>query len=313
MNSALETAMIRVQRWMPAEVNRMALPKYSISTADWVAGARAWHLRNTAALFEDPYAEVLSGPALRLLRWIRPVEWLLFKVVLNPILPSSMCVLMRARYAEESLEHAIEQGIRQYVILGAGMDSFAFRRADLLERINAFEVDHPVTQGKKLQRIGRNGLEIPPNHHFVAADLSMVSPAHALAVTPFVASEPAFVSLLGVCYYLTPEAMAATLRAIAEGMRPGTRIVVDYMLDIESSDPGTHRLRQKMLDFVKKRGEPMRSSYSMASMNALMADSGFRTLEHFRMTDLTEAYTKDLGTVLFDPPDLFAFGNFEVV
>lgn len=291
----------------------MSLPKYSISTADWVAGARAWHLRNTAALFEDPYAEVLSGPALRLLRWIRPVEWLLFKVVLNPILPSSMCVLMRARYAEESLEHAIEQGIRQYVILGAGMDSFAFRRADLLERIKAFEVDHPVTQGKKLQRIGRNGFEIPPNHHFVAADLSTVSPAHALAATPFDASEPAFVSLLGVCYYLTPAAMAATLRGVAEGMRPGTRIVVDYLLDIESSDPGTHTLRQKMLDFVKKRGEPMRSSYSLDAMNALMADSGFRTLENFRMTDLTEAYTKDLGTVPFDPPDLFAFGNFEVV
>jgi methyltransferase (TIGR00027 family) len=290
----------------------LSLPKYSISTADWVAGARAWHLRNTVALFEDPYAEVLAGPALRLLHWIRPLEWLVFKIVLKPILPASMCVLMRARYAEESLERAIEAGIRQYVILGAGMDSFAFRRADLLDRIRIFEIDHPVTQAKKLQRIRRHGLEVPPNHQFIAADLSNVSPAHALAETLFDASEPAFVSLLGVCYYLTRDAMTTTLRGIAEGMHPGTRIVLDYMLDAESSDPETHGFRARMLDFVKKRGEPMRSAYSMDAMNALMTDSGFGTLENFRMTDLTEAYTKDLEAVAVEPPDLFAFGNFEV-
>ena len=214
----------------------MSLPTNTISTADWVAAARDWHLRNTAALFEDPYAKLLCGRPLKLVRTIRPLEWLLFKVVLNPILPSSMCVLMRARYAEDSLEHSIEEGIRQYVILGAGMDSFAFRRGDLMGRIDSFEIDHPVTQGKKLQRIERAGLKVPPNHHFVAADLSEVSPVAALAGTSFDASEPAFISLLGVSYYLTTEDLAATLREIAEGMRPGTRIVVDYLLDATDSD-----------------------------------------------------------------------------
>ena len=290
----------------------MSLPKNTISTADWVAAARDWHLRNTVGLFEDPYARLLCGRPLQLVRTIRPLEWLLFKVVLNPVLPSSMCVLMRARYAEESLEHSIEEGIRQYVILGAGMDSFAFRRQDLLSRIDSYEVDHPVTQDKKLQRIKRASLRVPLNHHFVAADLSEVSPVDALAGTSFDASRPAFISLLGVSYYLRSEDLAATLRSIAGGTRPGTRIVVDYLLDAKSSDPATHDTRRRMLEFVAKRGEPMRSSYSMEAMRGLMASAGFNAVENFRMTDLTEAYTRNLRTLAVEPPDMFGFGNFEV-
>ena len=72
-------------------------------------------------------------------------------------MPSSMCVLMRARYAEDALERALEPGVRKYVILGAGMDSFAFRRPDLMRRSQADEVDHPVTQSAKLRRIKRAG------------------------------------------------------------------------------------------------------------------------------------------------------------
>lgn len=290
----------------------MSLPTNTISTADWVAAARDWHLRNTAGLFEDPYASKLCGWRLKLVRLIRPVEWVLFKVVLNPILPSSMCVLMRARYAEESLERLIEEGIQQYVILGAGMDSFAFRRPDLLSRIDSFEVDHPVTQRKKLQRIEHAGLDVPPNHHFVAADLSEVSPVDALAGTSFNASEPAFISLLGVSYYLTPEDLATTLHGIAGGMYKGTRIVVDYLLDVQSSDPATTDMRRKMLEFVAKRGEPIRSSYSMDAMHQLMAEAGFKAVENFRMTDLTDAYTKNLPPVAVRPPDMFGFANFEV-
>lgn len=290
----------------------MSLPKYRVSTADWVAAARAWHLRNTAPLFEDPYARVLSGPVLRLVQFVKPLEWLLFQVVLAPLMPSSMCVLMRARYAEESLEPLVERGLGQYVILGAGMDSFAFRRRDLMQRIRAFEVDHPITQERKIGRLQGAGLEIASNHHFVAADLSKVSPPDALAESPFDASQPAFVSLLGVCYYLTPDELSDTLSAIARGMCRGTRVVVDYMLDSESSDPGTNDLRRRMLDFVAKRGEPMRSSYSLSGMSRLAADAGLKTVENFRMVDLSDSYVGDSDRFVVQPPDMFAFGTFEV-
>ena len=290
----------------------MSLPKHSVSTAEWAAAGRAWHLRNTLPLFEDPYAEVLCGRFLRLVLHTPPLQWLLFKVVLTPILPATMCVLMRARYAEESLEQAIRQGIRQYVILGAGMDSFAFRRADLLERITAFELDHPVTQAKKLSRIRKAGWNISANHHFVAVDLSEVSVTDALANTPFDSTAPAFVSLLGVSYYLTPEDLSTAARGIAKGMGPGTRMVLDYLLDPESSDPETVTTRHRMLSFVEKRGEPMRSSYSLEGLQALMEGAGFRAGENFRMTDLTDDYTRDIGPVEVKPPDMFGFGNFEV-
>ena len=290
----------------------MSLPKYTISSADWVAAGRAWHLRHTVPLFEDPYAAELSGRALILLHWIRPLEWLVFKFILRPVMPPTMCILMRARYAEESLELAMQAGIRQYVILGAGMDSFAFRRPDLLEQIRAFEVDHPVTQGKKIRRIERAGWKVPANHFFVPADFSEVTPVRALAETPFDGAAPAFVSLLGVSYYLTSDELAASARSISGGMCPGTRIVMDYLLDVDTADPKTSDVRRKMLAFFKKQGEPMRSSYSMDDIRRLMTEVGFKTVENFRMTDLTEAYTRDLPPLEWEPPDMFGFAIFEV-
>ena len=152
-------------------------------------------MRHPTPIFDDPYAKKLCGPVLGLALRFRPFEWLLFKVVLAPLMPVSMCVVMRARYAEQGLGRAVEEGVRHYVILGAGMDSFAFRRPDLLDVIDAFEVDHPVTQKKKLDRISNAKLLVPANHHFIAADLSVVSTVEALAGTAFDMSQ-AHVSFL---------------------------------------------------------------------------------------------------------------------
>ena len=102
------------------------------------------------------------------------MEWVV-RVLTKPMAPISMCVLMRARYAEQTLEQAVEDGITQYVIIGAGIDSFAFRRPDLMKRIDVFEIDHPVTQRKKLERIGRTAMRTPSRMHFVPADLERVS------------------------------------------------------------------------------------------------------------------------------------------
>lgn len=291
----------------------MSLPVNKVSTADLVASARAWHMRHPTPIFEDPYAKELCGPVLGFALRFRPFEWLLFKVVLAAVLPVSMCVVMRARYAEQALERAVEEGIRRYVIIGAGMDSFALRRPDLLEKIDAFEIDHPVTQQKKLDRIDKAGFKVPKNHHFVAADLSQVSTVDALAGSAFEMSMPTFLSLLGVVYYLTPESLAETARSISQGMRPGTRLVIDYLLDEESSDPAMRPLRERLVKFVEGRGEPMRSSYSLAEMNALMADSGFRPVENFAITDLEDVYREEFGELPFEIPGLFGFGTFEVV
>ena len=139
----------------------MSLPVSNVSTADIVCAARGWHLREPTPIFEDPYAKLLCGRFLGLALRFPPLGGLLIKLALGPVMRASLCVLMRSRYTEQALESAVDEGVGQYVIIGAGMDSFAFRRPELLERIEAFEIDHPVTQRKKLQRIRRAGLAVP--------------------------------------------------------------------------------------------------------------------------------------------------------
>lgn len=291
----------------------VSLPVNKVSTADFACAARGWHQYEPKRIFEDPYARFLCGPFLGLILRYRPLGRLFVKVVLGPVMPTSLCVLMRARYAEQALETAVENGIRQYVLIGAGMDSFAFRRLDLLERINAFEIDHPVTQGKKLKRIREAGLTVPDNHHFVAADLSRISPVEALADSVFDESQPAFMSLLGVVYYLTPDMLAETARALARSMPTGSRLVLDYLFDEESCNPGDLEFRETMRAFVKRRGEPMRSAYSMHEMESLMARDGFRAIEHFPLKDREEDLRRQFGTLPFVLPGVFGLGTFEVV
>ena len=291
----------------------MSLPVNKVSTADFVAAGRAWHMRQPTRIFEDPYARRLCGPVLGFVHSVRPFEWFLFRVLLAPLLPSGMCVLMRARYAEQALERAVEEGIRQYVIIGAGMDSFAFRRPDLLEKIDAFEIDHPVTQQKKLGRIAKAGFKVPGNHHFVAADLSQVPTVDALAGSAFDMSKPTFLSLLGVVYYLTPESFVETARSIAQSLPRGARLVFDYLLDQESCRPADLPVRERMLKFVERRGEPIRSSYSVAEMNALMASDGFKPVESIEITDLEDVYREEFGELPIEIPGIFGFGTFEVV
>ena len=249
---------------------------------------------------------------LRLVLRFPPLERLVFNFALRAVMPVQMCVVMRARYAEEALERAVADGVRQYVIIGAGMDSFAFRRPDLLQRIDSFEIDHPVTQGRKLRRIRRARLSFPSNHRFVAADLSEVSIVDALAGSGFDRSAPTFMSLLGVAYYLTPDTLAATAGFLAKELVPGTRLVIDYLLDEDSCDPSHLGLRQRMLEFVEGRGEPMRGSYSIDGMNRLMSSAGLEPVEHFPITDLEESYLGDSGPPPFEVPGIFGFATFEV-
>ena len=188
------------------------------------------HQRQPVRIFDDPYAKDLCGGFWRLVLRIAPLEWVL-RVMTKPMAPVSMCVLMRARYAEQALEEAIDAGITQYVIIGAGMDSFAFRRPDLIERIDVFEIDHPVTQRKKLERIRRTGLTMPSRMHFVPADLEKISAMDALARSGFETSRPMFVTLLGVAYYLTADSLTETARSIGRSLPAGTLVVIDYLLN----------------------------------------------------------------------------------
>src|ERR1700722_9691822 len=124
-------------------------------------------------------------------------------------------VVIRSRYTEDALREATKRGTRQYVLIGAGFDSFALRRPAYSETLEIFEIDHPATQTLKIQRIEECGVSLPESVHFIAADLANEDLATALARSSYRRDEPAFFSWLGVTVYLTREGNHATLGAVA--------------------------------------------------------------------------------------------------
>jgi methyltransferase (TIGR00027 family) len=150
-------------------------------TADFTAAGRAAHLRyDQPIVFDDPFAIHFTS---RGWRWIvnNPV---LFRLVVRyrPIARATRgTVVARARYTEDRLGSAIVAGVEQYVILGAGLDSFAWRRAHLVPHLKIFEIDHPASQLAKRHRIDVMGLSTPKNLEWVASDLARESIADALA------------------------------------------------------------------------------------------------------------------------------------
>jgi methyltransferase (TIGR00027 family) len=187
--------------------------------------------------------------------------------------------LSRSRYTEDSLAAAFEQGVEQHVILGAGLETFAFRQPDMMRRLHVFEVDHPATQAFKQQRLAELGWELPAHLHFVPADFSQEGLATALHRSPYDRQKPTFFSWLGVTYYLTPAAVSDTWREIA-GLAPaGSALIFDY-LDADAFVPEKAARRvQKMQEIVRNIGEPMKAAYDPARLGAELEQAGLRLQE----------------------------------
>ncbi len=284
----------------------------TVSTADYVAFIRAVHMRERHRILEDPHAAQLCGPACSAVLRLRALEWVVRRFLLDPILPLNDCLLLRARYTEEALLDAIRAGMGQYVIVGAGMDSWGFRNPGLLSRCQLFEIDHPATQADKLARASMAGLAVRPGHHFVPADLSVVSAVDALVGSGFDPSRPAFASMLGVTYYLPPADLLSTLESLGSGLEPGTQLAFDYLLD-ESSVPALHRgLRGRTLSIVRALGEPMRGAYSAPEVDRLMDRAGFEPLEHVPLTDLAVRFARETGAKHRQPAPLFGYCRYRV-
>lgn len=189
-------------------------------------------------------------------------------------------VLARARYAEDHLEKAVRQGLKQYVILGAGMDTFALRRPDLLEQLQVFEVDHPATQAHKRQRLREVGLEPPSLLNFLPVDFSRENLAAVLKRSAYDPQAPTFFSWLGVTYYLPQDAVLATWRAITAAAPAGSAVIFDY-LDTDAFDPGrVSRRVEIMMEIVRRVGEPMITGFAPATLAADLARQGLRLQEN---------------------------------
>ena len=199
---------------------------------------------------------------------------LLRRLVNMHIAPSPLC---RAAYTEQALKTAVLSGTEQYVILGAGMDTFAFRETAFLSKHRVFEVDHPLTQADKKERIARAGWTIPDKLTFVPVDFTKDHIAERLIAGGFDPSAKSFFSWLGVTYYLSAEAIDAMLAALAGLCADGSTLVFDY--PDENFFDAPERRVQNTIMMAKAGGEPMQSAFSCAALEKLLEKHGFLIYE----------------------------------
>lgn len=199
--------------------------------------------------------------------------------------------ICRARYVEDTLEKAVRQGIRQYVILGAGMDTFAFRRPDLIERLEVFEVDHPATQEFKLSRLAGLGWKHPAKLHFIPIDFKQESLVTAL--TRSSSYDPKIKSLfswLGVVIYLTRDEVFAALRSITDIAPAGSMVIFDYTNTDAFIPEKSSPQMQKFMELGQKIGEPMITGFKPSTLAEDLESLGFRLIENLSPDDIERLY-----------------------
>ena len=284
-----------------ARVNADGQPSLTALTA---AAARAAHLivDNEPRIFADTLAEAMLGErAEELIAYHRAHGT-------HPILAGARAqVTCRSRYAEDCLARGIGRGIGQYVLLGAGLDSFAYR-SPLADRVRVFEVDHPATQEYKRRVLGADGGGRGADGvTFVAVDFAADSLADALGRTGFDVAAPAFVSWLGVTMYLDETAVEAALSVLG-GFAPGSEIVLDYMLPAELRDAAGQTYAELVGQAFAERGEPWRSVFAPEAMAALLARHGFGTARDVGQRDMIPAAAWERSDSL-RPAELFRMAH----
>ncbi len=211
----------------------------------------------------------------------REPDELLRRLVNVHIAPSPLC---RSAYTERALKAAIRTGTEQYVILGAGLDTFAFRETEVLSRHRVFEVDHPLTQADKRERIARAGWTVPARLTFVPVDFTKDDLLKSLVAGGFDPAVKSFFSWLGVTYYLSAEAIETMLAALSDLCADGSTLVFDYP-DEHFFDAPEKRV-QNTIKMAKAGGEPMRSSFSYGALEKRLEKHGFLIYELLTPEDI---------------------------
>lgn len=243
-------------------------------TAEIVAVSRARHLlrHGKPYVFEDPFAIHFVGDRWRRVIGTRVLDTLFSKVLVRKLMPITTQHLTRARFAEECLEEAVVHGAAQYVILGSGFDSFAFRRPDL--DLTVFEVDLAATIDLKRERLAAAGMTLPDTLRFVPIDFEKDDLRTELVAAGLDTARATFFNWMGVSYYLTENAILDNLARMAGIGGPGTEVVFDYLVADACVPRDEHALFQAMMAFVEKRGEPMISRFDPAEVATVLNPRG---------------------------------------
>ncbi|GAA0681770.1 class I SAM-dependent methyltransferase [Streptomyces malaysiensis subsp. malaysiensis] len=199
-------------------------------------------------------------------------------------------VVARARFIEDLVAEQADRGVTQYVILGAGMDTFAQRRPEIGSRLRIFEVDQPGPQAWKRHRLVELGYGIPEWLHLVPVDFeASESWLERLTAAGFDPAQPAVIVSTGVTMYLTEDATAATLRQIA-GLAPGSTLAMTFLLPAELLDDADRPGLRKSKEGAQAAGTPFISFYAPQDMLALAREAGFKDVRHVSGASHAERY-----------------------
>lgn len=204
-------------------------------------------------------------------------------------------IAVRARFAEDAIAHALEQGFCQIAILGAGLDTFAYR-SPLAQRLRIFEIDHPATQAWKRERLAQAAIPVPRTVTFVPVDFEREDLPRALSASGFDLAQPSFFTWLGVVPYLTESAVFATLGFIAS-LPQGAQVVFDYA-NPPAEEVGSledRRARDALAARVASVGERFRSHFETDALHTRLAEMGFREIEDLGPNAIRERYFPQRG------------------
>lgn len=248
-------------------------------TARGAAAYRALHqMLDGGVIFRDPLASKLLDDETR------PR---LDDIAADDLLrPWRLFIAARSRFSEDALAASVAGGVRQVVILGAGLDTFSLRNPHGDQGVRVFEVDHPATQEWKRERLQRAGLAVPASLTFAPIDFERESLADGLKAVGFRADHPAFFQWLGVVPYLTREAVSATLEFIA-GVA-GSEVVFDYAEPLENYRADRRAQVTAVAARAAERGEPWLSLFDPAELSELLREKGFSTIEDLGLGEIAD-------------------------
>jgi methyltransferase (TIGR00027 family) len=207
--------------------------------------------------------------------------------------PLRLFIAMRSRFAEDSAAHAIEKGVRQILVLGAGLDTFAYR-LERTQDMRVFELDHPATQAEKRRRLTEAQIAEPAHVSYVAHDFESGSMTAALKAAGLAPDRGAFVLWLGVTPYLSEEAVFATLGELAS-WPGGAEVVFDYANPPDRlTDSAARAHHEQLTERVAASGEPFRCYFDSGELHARARELGFVEVEDLDRAALVARYLPDL-------------------
>jgi methyltransferase (TIGR00027 family) len=254
-------------------------------TAQRVAIRRAAHqLLDRPKVLDDPLAlRIIGLEAAEALR-SNPKEHHAFSRAFRAFMAA------RSRYAEDELACAVAHGVRQYVVLGAGLDTFAYRNPH--PGLQVLEVDHPATQDWKREQLRAAGIAIPAALTFVPIDFERQTLADGLGQAGFDACAAAFFSWLGVTPYLTRDACMTTLSFVAK-TPAGSGVVFDFAVDPALLNPGQRQALDALSERVARYGEPFQLFFDPGKLQDELKGMGFHRTEFLQGKELNARYFKD--------------------